>query len=57
LDLKGEPSRFNNSSMRATIAADVRRFCHRIKSDEVFGTHRGDFVFAVMTRMARDARA
>jgi len=25
---------------RATIAADVKRFFHQIKTDEVFGTHR-----------------
>jgi hypothetical protein len=24
---------------RATIVADVRRFCHQIDTDEVFGTH------------------
>jgi hypothetical protein len=24
----------------AAIAADVKRFCHQIKTDEVFGTHR-----------------
>jgi hypothetical protein len=25
--------------MSAAIVADVKRFCHQIKTDEVFGTH------------------
>ncbi len=30
----------SRNSRSATIAADVKRFCHQIKSDDVFGTHR-----------------
>jgi hypothetical protein len=31
---------FGKDNISAAIAADVKRFCHQIKTDEVFGTHR-----------------
>jgi len=40
LDLNDEATRFKKRNISATIVANVRRFCHRINTDEVFGTHR-----------------
>jgi hypothetical protein len=40
LGLKNDASRFKRKNISAAIAADVKRFCHEIKRDEVFGTHR-----------------
>jgi hypothetical protein len=40
LDLKGKPSKFSKKRRSTTITADGRRFCHQIKPDEVFSTHR-----------------
>jgi hypothetical protein len=39
LGLKNEAPRFKRKNISAAIAADVKRFCHQIKTDEVFGTH------------------
>jgi hypothetical protein len=39
LGLKNDVLRLKRKNISATIAADVKRFCHRIKADEVFGTH------------------
>jgi hypothetical protein len=39
LGLKSEAARFKRKNISATITADVKRFCHQIKTDEVFGTH------------------
>src|SRR5215471_4557084 len=39
LGLKNEAPRFKRKNISATITADVKRFCHQIKTDEVFGTH------------------
>jgi hypothetical protein len=39
VDLKGEAPRFKRRNISATIAAKVKRFCHRIKTNELFGTH------------------
>ncbi len=41
MDLKGEAAKFKRSNISAAIAADVKRFCHQINTDEVLGTHRG----------------
>ena len=41
MDLNGEETKFKKRNTSATIVANVRRFCHRINTDEVFGTHRG----------------
>src|SRR5262249_31514933 len=37
--LKNEAPRFKRKKISATIAADVKRFCHQIKTEKVFGTH------------------
>lgn len=41
MDLKSEAARFKRRNMSAAIVADVKRFCHQIKTDEVFVTLRG----------------
>src|SRR5439155_14480079 len=41
LDLKNEAPRLKRRNISAAIAADVERFCHQIKTDDVFGTHKG----------------
>jgi hypothetical protein len=40
LGLKIEAPRFKRKNISAAIAANVKRFCQQIKTDEVFGTHR-----------------
>ena len=40
LGLKSDAPRFKRKNISATIAADVKRFCHQIKTADVFGTHR-----------------
>jgi hypothetical protein len=40
LGLKNEAARFKRRNISAAIAADVKRFCHQIKTDESFGIHR-----------------
>src|ERR1700737_2427840 len=45
LDLKSEAPRFKRRNISAAIAADIKRFCHQIKTDEVFGTHRSSVGF------------
>ena len=42
LDLKIEPPRLKRKNISAAIAADVKRFYQQIKTDDVFGTHRGN---------------
>jgi hypothetical protein len=39
--LKSEAPRFKRRIISAVIATDAKRFCHQIKTDEVFGTHKG----------------
>jgi hypothetical protein len=39
LGLKSAAARFKRRIISAAIATDVKRFCHQIKTDEVFGTH------------------
>jgi hypothetical protein len=39
LERRGNSVRKKRSS--ATIGADVKRFCHQINTDDVFGTHKG----------------
>src|SRR5262249_61342966 len=39
LGLKSDAPRFKRKKISATIVADIKRFCHQIKTDEVFGTH------------------
>src|SRR6266540_7251636 len=46
MDLKGEAAKFKRSNISAAIAADVKRFCHQINTDEVLGTHRCAGCFA-----------
>ena len=38
LGLKGEAIRFKNRNISATIAADVKRFCHQIKRTTFSGS-------------------
>ena len=38
-DGQDEATRFKKRNISATIVANVRRFCYRINTDEVFGTH------------------
>ena len=35
-----EAPRFKRRIISAVIASDAKRFCHQIKTDEVFGTHK-----------------
>jgi hypothetical protein len=57
LDLKSEATRFKRKIISAVIAADVKRFCSQIKTDEVFGTHRAPkYIIRDNDRAARDSR-
>jgi len=38
---RSDAPRSKRKNIRAALAADVKRFCHQIKMDEVFGTHSG----------------
>jgi len=40
LGLNAEATRFKRKNISATIVADDKRFYHRIKTDDVFDTHR-----------------
>jgi hypothetical protein len=40
-DLNGEANSARKKHSSAIIAADVKRFCYTIKTNEVFGTDRG----------------
>src|ERR1700720_946803 len=43
LGLKIEAPSFKRKNISATIVVDVKRFCRQLKTDEVFGTHKGPF--------------
>src|SRR5205807_2604028 len=56
LGLKSAAARFRRRIISAAIATDVKRFCHQIKTDEVFGTHRRSRRFDAVAPGLRGAR-